>query len=78
MKNDEGRTFCGVAMIQYGLSTDEWEALDPVSDFVNPPYAPPLFIHASALKHSQSREFLSLSPSRGQRSKGLILIGTHR
>lgn len=58
--NFEGHTFCGHSMLQYGLSSSEWDPIlaanpkfDPESSEFEPPnHPPPLFVHANLLKHS--------------------------
>lgn len=55
----EGHTFCGIAMLQHGLTADEWQLPD-VQDklrpgFEPPKQPPPLFMHANLLKHSSGK-----------------------
>ena len=56
MRNYEkdGHTFCGLAMLQYSLSPSDWKhfpSATPRADFIRS-HAPPLFVHANLLKHS--------------------------
>ena len=50
----DGHTFCGLAMFQYSLSPADWIhflSASPDADF-KASHAPPLFVHANLLKHS--------------------------
>lgn len=50
----DGHTFCGLAMFHYGLSPADWEHFPQAhpSETDRETHAPPLFVHANLLKHS--------------------------
>lgn len=50
----EGHTFCGLAMLQYSLSPDDWQLFPNAKPTLTmkQSHAPPLFVHANLLKHA--------------------------
>ena len=51
----EDHTFCGLAMFHYGLSPDDWRYFPEAEPDIETrlSHAPPLFVHANLLKHSE-------------------------
>lgn len=53
MPSHQSHTFCGHTMLQFGLSADEWKAVEKLEEgYRTPSHAPPSFIHMNLLKHS--------------------------
>ena len=52
----DGHTFCGLAMLQFSLSPDDWAQYPSAQPdaVLAATHAPPLFVHANLLKHSSN------------------------